>query len=134
MTRSQPQSLAAIIGGYIDPKPVTYRGVGMRSKLEADFAHHLDSLGIRWVYAPAIFGPRDAGYLPDFRLIRDDGWHFVELKPTLDQAEAAKTRIAIIWQTFPDAALIVVSAEESRWFASVAGGEWTSWVEGWRHA
>lgn len=128
-----PQRVGAILGGYLESRRTAYRGVLMRSRLEAAFARYLDDRQIRWIYEPALFGPPGRGYLPDFRLVRDDGWHFAEVKPTVAQAEAAKTRIEIIWETYPDAVLVVVSAQQSRWFAAVAGGEWVSWVERWRH-
>jgi hypothetical protein len=131
--RSRPQSLAAIIDGYIDPTRTEYRGVLMRSRLEADFARHLDAQQIAWRYEPAIFGPPGAGYLPDFQLLRDDGPHFLEVKPTLREVPEAKRRMAVILATHPDAVLIIACAEESRYFASVAGGEWISWVERWSH-
>ena len=132
--RIQPQSLDSIISGLIDPKRTEYRGVTMRSRLEADFAHHLDAKRIVWRYEPAVYGPVGQGYLPDFQLLRDDGPHFVEVKPTLREVPLAKERMAVIWQTHPDAVLIVACAQDSRYFASVAGGEWITWVERWDHA
>lgn len=131
--RSRPQSLHAIIGGFIDPIRTEYAGVRMRSRLEADFSAWLDAQRIPWRYEPAVYGPRGSGYLPDFQLHRDDGPHFVEVKPRMRDVEAAKRRMAIIWRDHPDAVLIVVCAQGSRWFACQPGGEWTSWVARWRH-
>lgn len=132
--RTQPQSLHAIIAGLIDPRRTEYRGVMMRSRIEADFAHHLDSQRIVWRHEPAIFGPRGEGYLPDFALLREDGPHFVEVKSTLREVPEAERRMAVIWDSLPDAVLIVACAEQSRWFASSARGEWITWVERWSHA
>jgi hypothetical protein len=133
MARAYPQRLGAIVAGLIDPKPAEYHGIAMRSHLEADFARHLDDRGIAWRYEPAIFGPRGSGYLPDFELRRPDGRHYVEVKPTLREVPEAQRRMAVIWATYPDAVLVVVCAQDSRWYASPAGAEWVSWVERWAH-
>lgn len=130
----QLQSLGGVIAGIIDPKRTEYRGVTMRSRLEADFARYLDRQGIVWRYEPAIYGAPGQGYLPDFQLLREDGHHFVEVKPTLQEVAAAKRRMAVIWGTHPDAVLIVACAESSRFFAAVAGGEWVTWLDRWDHA
>lgn len=101
----------------------------MRSQLEADFALHLDHKGVDWTYEPE----RIEGYLPDFRLVSEKGATYVELKPTMEQAEAAKARIELVWRKYPAAVLLVVSAEHSRWYAAVRGQAWETWVEGWHH-
>lgn len=134
MTRTYPQRLGAVMAGIIDPKAAQRRGIQMRSQLEAAFALHLDEQGIAWRYEPAIFGPPGHGYLPDFELFRTDGRHYVEVKPTLREVPEAQRRMEVIWDTYPDAALIVVCAEESRWFGAPGpGNEWVSWVERWAH-
>jgi hypothetical protein len=127
-------SVREIFTRTIDSEPTEYRGIHMRSKLEAAFARHLDRLGVDWTYEPELFGRRGEGYLPDFRLIDARGGScYVELKPTIEQAEAAQMRMEIIWQSHPEAVLLAVSAEESRWYACVRGGGWTSWQEAWAH-
>jgi hypothetical protein len=133
--RSQLLSLGAIIAGIIDPKRTWYGGVWMRSRLEADFARHLDALRIVWRYEPAVFGPEGRGYLPDFQLLRPEGRPtFVEVKPTLPEVAGAKRKMAVIWKTHPDAVLIVACAQGSRFFASEGGADWISWVDRWSHA
>ena len=133
--RSQLLSLKAIFAGIIDPKRTWYRGSWMRSRLEADFARHLDELRIVWRYEPAVFGPPGQGYLPDFQLLRHgDPPTFVEAKPTLREVAGAKRKMAVIWKDYPDAVLIVACAQGSRFFASEAGAEWISWVDRWSHA
>lgn len=129
-----PQSVNSVIHGLIDPKATEHRGVTMRSRLEADFAQWLDSRGIAWRYEPAVYGDRGQGYLPDFQLHRNDGPHFVEVKPRLRDVPLAQERMEVIWRDHPNATLIVVCAEGSRWFARPPGKDWTSWVERWRHA
>jgi hypothetical protein len=132
--RSRPQSLAAVIGGYIDPTRTEYRGVVMRSRLEADFARHLDAKRVEWTYEPAVFRcPGERGYLPDFRLIHNGEETYVEVKPTIAQAVAAMDRVICIWDSRPDALLVVVSAEGSRWYAAALGQEWRMWTERWAH-
>lgn len=66
--------------------PTKYRGVPMRSRLEAHVAAVLDQTGIPWTYEPKVYwvpGIKGSGYLPDFRLWpgRPNPW-FVEVKPT----------------------------------------------------
>ena len=130
-----PQSMRALFAGIIDPKAVEYHGVTMRSRLEADFAAHLHSLGVEWRYEPRIYGPNGSGYLPDFEVTRPDGRAcFVEVKPTLAEVREAARRLEVIWSDDPEALLIVACAEGSQFFAAMAGGPWTSWVERWRHA
>jgi hypothetical protein len=129
-----PQSLGGIIAGIIDPKRTVYAGVVMRSRLEADFARHLDGERIVWRYEPAVYGPPGRGYLPDFELLRDDGRHFVEVKPRLRDVVGAQKRIRIILETHADSVLIVACAEECRFFASDSGGDWITWVDRWAHS
>jgi ribosomal protein L40E len=51
------------------PRPATYRGVRMRSLLEADWAATLDAHGIGWEYETELVElPSGARYLPDFWL------------------------------------------------------------------
>jgi hypothetical protein len=131
--RSRLQSVDAIFAGLIDPIRTEYRGVVMRSRLETDFARHLDAQGIPWRYEPSLFGPKGRGYLPDFE-VRADAPTFVEVKPRLRDVPAAQKRMAVVWRTHPDAVLIVACAEGSRYFVAVAGSPWESWVERWAHA
>lgn len=126
-------SFREVVERTIDSTPTEYRGIQMRSKLEADFAGHLDRLGVDWKYEPEIFGPRGAGYLPDFLLGSGNERTYVELKPTVEQAEAAKARIAVIWETHPDAVLLIVSAEGNRFYAALRGQPWETWQEAWAH-
>ena len=51
--------------------PCTYKGVKMRSRLEATWAAVLDNYGIEWVYEPEGYELSDGTlYLPDFYLPR----------------------------------------------------------------
>lgn len=132
--RTRPTTLRAIFSGIIESTPTEYRGITMRSKLEVDFARHLDGLGIEWRYEPAIYGPKGDCYLPDFRVDREDGPHFFEVKPTLREAAEAMRRMSSIRDTHPNATLVVVVAEGSNWIVCEPGGSWFAWQERWKHA
>lgn len=50
------------------PRPTVYKGVRMRSRLEAGFAQWLNSVQREWAYEPQAFTASDGWqYLPDFR-------------------------------------------------------------------
>lgn len=128
-----PLSVAAIFREWIDSRPVEVRGVLMRSTLEANFAHHLDRMGAEWVYEPRIYGPKGAGYLPDFQIVREGPPCFVEVKPTLAEVPLAQERMEVIWDTEPGAVLMVACAEGCTFSAAVKGEPWSSFVELWKH-
>lgn len=79
----------------IAARPTTYRGIRMRSRLEAGFAQWLDQLGCTWEYEPECFADETGQYLPDF-LVRDVQLLapvlrydlYVEVKPTADVHDA----------------------------------------------
>ena len=50
------------------PRPTTYKGISMRSRLEADVAKRLDKQAIRWKYEPGRYQDQDNTYLPDFEI------------------------------------------------------------------
>lgn len=53
----------------LTPRPTTYSGVKMRSRLEAAWAEQFDAFGWDWEYEPECFAAAAAGqYLPDFRV------------------------------------------------------------------
>ena len=64
-------------------RPTLYRGIQMRSRLEADYAAHLDAtVGPgRWEYEPDCFAGPGGQWLPDFRINGTDRRTYVELKP-----------------------------------------------------
>lgn len=132
--KGQLTSIRAIFSGIIEAKTTTYHGIEMRSRLEADFARFLDMRGQTWTYEARPFFANGKGYLPDFQLERPDGYHFIEVKPTLAEVPAAKAKMQIIWETSPTALLIVACAQGCRWFACEKGQEWTTWVDLWKHA
>lgn len=109
------------------------RGIQMRSRLEADFARHLDQIDVKWDYEPRLFFHDGRGYLPDFLIHLGDRPCYVEVKPNLLQATAAQARMEWIWEDVPDAFLVIVCAEESQWFGANRGTPWVQWVERWKH-
>jgi hypothetical protein len=60
-----------------------YRGIRMRSRLEASYAAHLDAtVGPgKWEYEPTCFAGPTGQWLADFRVDGPDGRAYVELKP-----------------------------------------------------
>jgi hypothetical protein len=128
------QRVGAILAGSIDAKPPMYAGVAMRSKLEADFARHLDRLGIGWAYEPRVFGSKGSGYLPDFQITRDGVDFYIEVKPTLGEVPEARSRMEVIWKREPKAMLLVACAEGCTFWTAAKGKPWESFVELWKHA
>lgn len=49
-------------------RPTEYKGIMMRSRLEAGFAMWLDRWKLDWDYEPCAFATEQGQYLPDFRL------------------------------------------------------------------
>lgn len=128
------ESLAEIVHrknvGTPKARPSVYKGVAFRSRLEVRFAFHLDLLGETWVYEPRVYGPKGRGYLPDFEIIGATRPTFIELKPTRKQAEAAKAKVAVIWETHPGALIIIAAAQGCTFYGS-QGGPWVEWQERW---
>jgi hypothetical protein len=89
-------------------RPTVYKGIKMRSRLEAGYAAWLDSWRFTWEYEPCAFANEAGQYLPDF-LIRDvprmvcgkqrteDA--YVEVKPAswTGDLNALARRMEIIW-------------------------------------
>jgi hypothetical protein len=94
-------------------RPTMYRGIQMRSRLEARAAQILDAKAIAWEYEPCCFASEDGQYLPDFRL---DGTIYVEVKPRPvfdDPAQLAvvQKRMQVIRASEPTATLAVWAPE-----------------------
>lgn len=102
----------------IQARPTTYRGIPMRSRLEASVAAELDQLVDllapsgevgSWAYEERAFASQDGQYLPDFRFAMPTisaPW-FIEAKPTLEAVLAVLGRMQIIWDSEPTAFLSV---------------------------
>lgn len=103
-------------------RPTIYKGIEMRSRLEAGYAQWLDEVGFEWTYEPKAFASDDGQYLPDFAIenVRCswlDGPRrvYVEVKPDAffgqfadaDEATDFYNRLAIILESEPEAVVIV---------------------------
>ena len=129
------ESLAEIEYRKLHGRPMArvthYKGVAFRSRLEVRFAFHLDLLGERWKYEPRTYGPKGKRYIPDFEILGAVRPTFIEIKPTLAEVDAAKEKMSVIWDTHPDALLIVACEEARAFHGCYGGGQWTSWQERW---
>ena len=84
------------------PRPTIYKGIQMRSRLEAGFAAWLDRVNLSWEYEPHALANEHGQYLPDF-LVRDcltfvdsNEWGdvYIELKPTTSVIDWARIQQA----------------------------------------
>lgn len=112
-------------------RPTTYRGIQMRSRLEASYAARLDERQVDWEYEPRAFGGRRGQYLPDF-VVHETlvGDVYLEIKPTVESAMGVLARMEIVLESIPGAFLICVvpgvgayqrRPEGWRWYAMEAG-------------
>lgn len=100
-------------GVTLQARPTTYRGIRMRSRLEARFAAELDRTGgVTWEYEPRAFADENGQYLPDFRVVQHDPPFrapiYVEVKPTVEMALRVLERVQIILSSEPECVLIVM--------------------------
>jgi hypothetical protein len=108
-------------------RPTVYKGIEMRSRMEAGFAAWLDQRHFDWKYEPDCFAGPKGQYLPDFGLYGVDcQWLeapatvYVETKPLgwseregeFDDYETLMRRMAIVWQSQPDAVLLLAQPPE----------------------
>lgn len=96
-------------------RPTVYRGVRMRSRLEAQFAQVLDKAQFEWEYEPECYADQTGQYLPDFKVSATPGqgvlptpW-FVEVKPfDVDLIVDGFDRMHIIRASHGDKAILTV--------------------------
>lgn len=99
----------------IPARKTVYKGITMRSRLEADYASALDRDGCPWAYEPECFAGPDGQWLPDFRI---DDRTYVELKPAYliewdtrelddvyDRVDAILRQMSVVWLSKPEAHL-----------------------------
>lgn len=111
----------------IPARPTTYRGVPMRSRLEASFAAGLDDIETPWTYEPRAFASQAGQYLPDFDVSANGVSAYIEVRPTLEAALSALERMQIIWESEPQALLLVVWPDDGEWRIIAADGETHHW-------
>jgi len=85
-----------------------YKGITMRSRLEASFAAVLDSATLTWRYEPQCFADQAGQYLPDFLVIFEGERVYLEVKPPTADTSAALLKMHIIRASEPGANLKVV--------------------------
>lgn len=117
--------------GRIKSRPSMYKGIEFRSRLEVRFAWHLDTIGEQWRYEPRIYGPKGKGYLPDFEILGRPQPTFIEVKPTTEEVADAALKMQVIWETHPDALLIVACEQGWTYVGALRGGPWEGWHERW---
>jgi hypothetical protein len=112
-----------------------YKGIQMRSRLEATWAAHFDAAGTEWEYEPECFADESGQYLPDFRLrSRHSPFsaEYYEIKGKLDPPEVSywQVRMAIIWSSEPRAGLFLMVGQPDDhvgWMGQalvIGGGSW----------
>lgn len=79
----------------IPARPTTYKGVQMRSRLEARVAAWMDEGNLRWQYEPRVYKSRAREYLPDFQV---GDRTFIEVKPYIQElADEITTTTILDW-------------------------------------
>jgi len=115
-------------------RPTTYRGIQMRSRLEATFAAALDETGLAWTYEPRAYAGRTGQYLPDFEVRLANGRPlFIEVKPTVELAFKWMPRMLVIRESVPDVDLMIAAASGPYWLSKPAlhEGRWIVGLMDW---
>lgn len=113
-------------------RPTTYKGIEMRSRLEARFAGALDDLGIQWEYEPRAFASGQNQYLPDFKVwVEEEFVAYIEVKPHLGENNDAAGDILhamrIIWDSEPDAMLCIATPELAPYLLALSTEPFPLW-------
>jgi len=118
-------------------RQTVYKGVRMRSRLEARYAAWLDRCHIPWTYEPAAFADQHGQYLPDFELHGvyqpvPSSRVFVEVKPNVEMARPVMRQMEVIWASEPEAVLVLELASPTRaWPAVRSPGLSQFMIGGW---
>lgn len=106
------------------PRSTTFRGIRMRSRLEASLAAILSDADLDWDYEPECFASENGQYLPDFVVRSKGGPVYVEVKGLpIDDPAPFQRRMEIILASDPSARLFLVDSTGEWWFGS--DGKWT---------
>jgi hypothetical protein len=101
-------------------RPTKYKGIQMRSRLEARFAAYLDLIGADWRYEPEAFADERGQYLPDFEIVRDGSpRQFVEVKPTASLALQDFNRVRPIFSSVPSAEIRLTWPHQDKEWRSI---------------
>lgn len=111
----------------LTPRPTIYKGIAMRSRLEAHFAARLDSLGLVWEYEPCAFGDESGQYLPDFRITTRSGarWYVETKGPLVLDPALLQRRMEVIWASDHEARLFLLDTHGQWWLGR--DGLWQSY-------
>jgi hypothetical protein len=100
-----------------------YRGILMRSRLEARFAAVLDIEQATWEYEPRAYADGLVQYLPDFEAITRSGLHtFFEVKPTEEAAYLATDSVLPVFASEPDLTAVIITWPLRGW---AGPGDWS---------
>jgi hypothetical protein len=116
----------------IKARPTRYKGIQMRSRLEADYAAYLDGgdtpqLGCDWEYEPECFAGPEGQWLPDFGIkFGEDLVEYVEVKPIeiisydfgegiVDRIDAILKKMTVAWLSKPEARLTLMLWKYKEW-------------------
>jgi hypothetical protein len=125
-------------GNHSDPlraRPTVYKGIEMRSRLEAEWAASFDEMGWPWEYEPCAYADERGRYLPDFRLREDDGRvTFIEVKGWLGDPVPVMEQMEICLSSEPTATLMLRVGSDliGDWEGSiyeVDGERWIIWFD-----
>lgn len=115
-------------------RPTTYKGIEMRSRLEAKVAAWFDHTGRDWEYEPRAFADERGQYLPDFVIQYDKPrphTTYLEIKGKIqDEAHRRQIqeRMEIVWSSDPGGILELWEGFplRGRWLAAPSTGWWTA--------
>lgn len=126
-------------GTRLAARPTAYKGIQMRSRLEARYAAWLDHWRFQWEYEPRCFASELGQYLPDFVIhdvavlgseaaTRQDV--YVEVKPTVALFQPSELlRCQEIIAATHAGAVLILETERNGMFmpcwGNVATGAWT---------
>lgn len=125
-------------------RPTLYKGIEMRSRLEAKWAAYMDSLDLTWQYEACCYADQTRQYLPDFTILAPGTQRdhtelkicHLEIKPYLrDDSQLLREQMEVIWESNPDDILLIsVGEPNSHTFTPVSGAFWErcqQWQRGW---
>jgi hypothetical protein len=102
------------------PRPTVYKGIPMRSRLEAKAAADLDLEGARWIYEPRAYADETGQWLPDFEVWapgpHGETLHYLlEVKPTEEAALGAVAKVRPVFASLPRIAVMIDWPAPSVW-------------------
>ena len=107
-------------------RPTIYKGIEMRSRLEARWAQVFEDMRVGtgnrsvWEYEPFCFANDKGQYLPDFRQKLGDSWIYYEIKPFVNNPIPIMEQMEIILDSEPPniaLELIVGAPDDSKSFS-----------------